>query len=69
MHECSCGVCSCRSDPLSVHEADFRRNTKNIIAEKFNGDVFAYIKCLTETIETLENNLENISIDFLASAS
>lgn len=66
MHNCSCGVCSCRDDSLSAYEADFRRSVKNIVTEKFDGDIYAYIKSLMNTIETMEAQLENITVDFLA---
>ena len=70
MHNCSCGVCSCRdADQIPAYEADFRRSMDNIVAEKFEGDIYAYIKSLMDQIDILEANLENSAIDFLAEAA
>ena len=54
-----------REELLNLPDSDFRRSITNIIAEKHNGDVFAYIKNLIETIDTLEANMERFTIDFL----
>lgn len=70
MHNCSCGVCSCRdADQIPAYEADFRRSVNNLVAEKYEGDVYAYIKSLMDQIDILESNLENATIDFLAEAA
>lgn len=53
---------------LNLPDSDFRRSITNIIAEKHHGDVFAYIKNLIETIDTLEASMESLTIDFLNEA-
>lgn len=45
---------------VNGEEANFRRSVKNIVNEKFNGDIFAYIKNLVDTIDILEANLNNV---------
>ena len=44
-----------------MHDSVFRKTVSKIVAEKYGGDVFAYIRNLYDTIETLEQNLENIN--------
>jgi hypothetical protein len=66
MHNCSCGVCSCRDDSLSANEADFRRSVKNIVTEKFDGDIYAYIKSLYDTIDAINACMDNHAVDFLS---
>ena len=44
-----------------MDKVNFRRSVAAIVKEKFNGDVFAYIENLVETIDTLEQTLENVT--------
>ena len=70
MHNCACGTCTCRElDSFTAYDAEFRSSVSKIVVEKFEGDVFAYIKSLMDAIDVLEANLENATIDFLAEAS
>lgn len=50
-------------------EANFRRSISKIIVQKYGGDVFAYIKNLHDTIETLEVNLEAVNDAYLEKAA
>ena len=66
MHQCTCG-CSCHN--VDTITPEFRRSISNIVVEKFDGDIYAYIKSLHDSIETLENNLDNMTTDFLGEAA
>lgn len=48
-----------------MHDAAFRRSINKIVEEKYDGDVFAYIKNLHETIDTLESNMDNMADAYL----
>lgn len=63
MHQCTCG---CDSHNVDQITPEFRRSVNNIIVEKFDGNVFAYIKSLYETIDTLNACMENNAVDFLS---
>lgn len=47
----------------------FRKSVSKIVVEKYDGDVFAYIKNLCDTIETLEQNLESVNDAYLEEAA
>ena len=51
------------------HDANFRRMISKIVVDKHGGDIFAYIKNLHDTIETLESNLEAVSDAYLEEAA
>ena len=65
MHQCTCGCASHNVDQITP---EFRRSVSNIIIEKFDGDAFAYIKSLYETIDMLNTCMENNAVDFLSEA-
>lgn len=52
-----------------MHDSAFRHSVRRIIAEKYDGDIFAYIKNLHDTIEILESTLENINDAYLKKAA
>jgi len=52
-----------------MHDSAFRKSVSKIIEEKYEGDVFAYIRNLHDTIDTLEQNLENMNDAYLEAAA
>lgn len=70
MHTCICGNPDCRTmDSITSDDKNFRRTVNNIVREKFEGDVYAYIKSLMDVISDLEATLESATIDFLSEAA
>lgn len=43
----------------------FKRQVQKLVHEKFGGDLFAYVFNLTQTVDTLEENLSNVNDAFL----